>query len=1279
MSDYGTISDLQYRLALAERSVAENARAQDALREIEMRHRLVVRNWAQAEWETDADGVVVTDSPSWRAYTGQTLDEWLGYGWLDAIHSDDRAYAERQWREAVAAKGVVNAEFRLRAPGGGWRWTNVLAAPVIDADGNIEKWAGLNIDIDERKCAEAALRVSEERHRSLFETISQGFSLAEVVRDAVGNAVDWRLLQMNSVFEEYVGMTVAECVGRTATEVFGSTDPQWLAVYDRVVRNRKAERSEAWFGPIDRWVKVDVYPGTGDQFTILYEDISERIQAEAALRQSAARQAFLLKLSDTLRRLSDPEIIMAEALRVLGEHLQVTRTIFAERDGEDFVVTRNFVNGVPSMVGRYPQKALGRYTPEVNNQSGRSVVYNATDDPTLSDTEKAQFSAADIASYAATVLHKADGVSIALAAHHNVPRNWTALEFELIEETAERTWAALERAQAEAARDRATALSIAQNRVLELAVGNATLPQTLEAIVATVERLSTSGVITSILLLDAQGAHLRHGAAPSLPAAYNEAIDGIDVAEGVGSCGTAAFRNTPVFVSDIGDDPLWADFRDLALEHGLRSCWSIPIRSAQGSVLGTFAMYDAEAREPTPTDLEIVDFVVRTAGLVIERANGEVAIAQSEARYRQIVEGAEGFAIVTFDPRGVITGWNSGASSIIGHSGEVAIGQPGDFFYTGKDRLDGVFARELEGALRDGRAVNERWHERKDGSRFWGSGLMMPLASDRGFVKIFLDRTTQHEAQTNLLMSETLLRDSEARLRLAVDNADVGFWDLDVVTNTLTWPDRTRAMFGILAGIPVTMQDFYDGLHPGDREMTGAAFDAAVDPDRRALYDVEYRTIGKEDGVVRWVAAKGRGVFDDVGECLRVAGTAIQITARREAEEALRELNATLEAKIAEAIAEREEAQEALRHSQKMEAMGQLTGGVAHDFNNLLTPIVGSLDMLQRRGIGGEREQRLIGAALQSADRAKTLVQRLLAFARRQPLQPIPVDVAQLITGMGDLVSSTTGPQIKVVVDAASDLPAAKADPNQLEMAILNLAVNARDAMPSGGTLRISADVQTVGPGHYARLAPASYIRLSVADTGTGMDEATLARAIEPFFSTKGVGKGTGLGLSMAHGLASQLGGALTIQSQCGLGTNVELWLPQTSLVPNSAEVVSEATSGATMTGTALLVDDEALIRMSTADMLGDLGYRVIEAGSGEEALQLVHAGKAFDLLVTDHLMPEMNGTDLALAVRLLRPDVPVLIVSGYAESEGVPPGMPRLTKPFRKDELATSLAQLSK
>lgn len=876
---------------------------------------------------------------------------------------------------------------------------------------------------------------------------------------------------------------------------------------------------------------------------------------------------------------------------------------------------------------------------------------------------------------------------------------------------------ALDNARLSEARNRASALGAAQNRILELAVAEAPLTETLEAIVHEVETLSSSGVRATILLLSQDGLRLEHGAGPSMPAAYNAAIDGIEIGPAVGSCGTAAFHNQRVFVSDISKDPLWSEFRVLAAAHGLAACWSLPIRSAQGTVLGTFAMYHGEPREPAGPDLEIVDFVVRTVALVIERAKAEAVLRASEADLRfigaledRLFHSADAGAAMTAatEMLGMRLGASRCAYADVDHDTD-RFWIRNDYTSSGVGTSIGEYSLDLFGPraaadMRQGRVlvvgdVAAELEPGKGREMFHAIGIdaivccplvkdgrltaMMAIHQDAPRVwtseEISLVRTVVERcwAHVERVGAEARLRESEERLRLAVDNADVGFWDVDVLADRLIWPARTKAMFGISADVPVTMRDFYEGLHLEDREATMAAFVAAADPGQRALYDVEYRTVGKEDGVVRWVAARGRGVFDQDGRCLRVAGTAIQVTARKEAEEAIRELNATLEARVARAVAEREEAHQALRQSQKMEAMGQLTGGVAHDFNNLLTPIVGALDMLQRKGLGGEREQRLIEGAAQSADRARILVQRLLAFARRQPLQPVPVDIAKLVRGMGDLVSSTTGPQIKVVVDAPDGLPPASADPNQVEMALLNLCVNARDAMPDGGTLRITASAAEVGPDHRSDLRPGRYVRLSVADTGSGMDEATMARAIEPFFSTKGVGKGTGLGLSMVHGLASQLGGALTLQSQSGLGTNIELWLPDSATEPVEVAETSEALSASVGQGKALLVDDEDLVRASTADMLSDLGYAVVEASSGEEALGLLRHDDSFDLLVTDHLMPGVSGTDLARMIRSSRPALPVLLISGYGERDGLDVDLPRLTKPFRKDELATSLSDL--
>ncbi len=389
----------------------------------------------------------------------------------------------------------------------------------------------------------------------------------------------------------------------------------------------------------------------------------------------------------------------------------------------------------------------------------------------------------------------------------------------------------------------------------------------------------------------------------------------------------------------------------------------------------------------------------------------------------------------------------------------------------------------------------------------------------------------------------------------------------------------------------------------------------------------------------------------------------------------VRAANESLERRVEERTAALRETEAALRQSQKMEAMGQLTGGVAHDFNNLLTPIIGSLDLILRKRGDDPMLHRLLDGALRSAERASTLVQRLLAFARRQPLQPAPVDMAALVDGMVPLLASTLGPKIALSVSRPEALPPAHADANQLEMALLNLAVNARDAMPEGGALEVRLGLGSASEAPQP-LAEGSYVRLEVCDTGFGMDEATLARAIEPFFSTKGVGRGTGLGLSMVHGLASQLGGTLGLDSRPGEGTIVELWLPVSGDAVRVAEALPrhEPHDGA---GMVLLVDDEEIVRGTAAEMLRALGYQVQLADSAEAALRLLDGGLVPDLLLTDHLMPGMTGTELARAVRTRLGDVPTLIVSGYADVEGLGRDHAHLPKPFRQADLARALSLL--
>jgi signal transduction histidine kinase len=393
----------------------------------------------------------------------------------------------------------------------------------------------------------------------------------------------------------------------------------------------------------------------------------------------------------------------------------------------------------------------------------------------------------------------------------------------------------------------------------------------------------------------------------------------------------------------------------------------------------------------------------------------------------------------------------------------------------------------------------------------------------------------------------------------------------------------------------------------------------------------------------------------------------------------LNQLATDLEQRVQERTAEHEAAVAQLHEAQKLETLGQLTGGVAHDFNNLLTPITGALDLLYRQYAGqDERARRLLSNALQAADRAKTLLQRLLGFARRQALKTEPVDLASLLTGMRDLISSSVGPTIELQLRCEPNLPAAMVDPNQLELAILNLCVNARDAMPEGGQLTILANGIALGPLSSPRVKPGFYLRISVIDAGIGMDSETLARAIEPFYTTKELGRGTGLGLSMVHGLAAQLGGGFQLTSAPGEGTRVDLYLPAAgagaAAEPRSR---SQAARSIGRSLKVLLVDDEDLVRAATAEMMRDLGHDVVEASGASEALAMLNGGLAVDVAVTDYIMPGLDGGEFARRLAKSHPGVRVLLITGYTGPAEDVLHLPRLPKPFGQSELASALASL--
>ena len=500
----------------------------------------------------------------------------------------------------------------------------------------------------------------------------------------------------------------------------------------------------------------------------------------------------------------------------------------------------------------------------------------------------------------------------------------------------------------------------------------------------------------------------------------------------------------------------------------------------------------------------------------------------------------------------------------------------------------------------------------------------------------------------------TDLESARDTLEFALGAAGMGSWDIDLATGQVERSPRHDVIFGYQEHQPRwTVDLFLSHVDPKHRAGVAAALAAAP---TTGIFDIEAAITGA-DGALRWIVKKGRIRTDANGNPTHLAGVVFDVTDRRDAE-----------AQLAQA--------------QKMDAIGQLTGGVAHDFNNLLTPIVGGLDIIRRRHRDDERTQKMVSAALQAAERAATLTNRLLAFARRQALQPRAVDIPTLIEGIAELIRRSLGPTIEVDLDFAENIPSARVDPNQLELALLNLSINARDAMPGGGRLRLAVSTRDLAapktPNLPNALPPGRYVRITATDTGVGMDKTTLARATEPFFSTKGVGKGTGLGLSMVHGLAAQSGGTLSLASHPGEGTTVTLWLPATDEEVDAAAAQSQDIVQAHHAARVLLVDDEEIVRFATADMLRDLGYVVFEAGSASQAMAALRSGVEAEILVTDYLMPGMTGAALIAELRAAGSRLPALLITGYANAGAdVPADIPRLAKPFRQTDLAAKVDDL--
>ncbi|MHA3737155.1 ATP-binding protein [Pseudomonas sp. Eth.TT006] len=568
--------------------------------------------------------------------------------------------------------------------------------------------------------------------------------------------------------------------------------------------------------------------------------------------------------------------------------------------------------------------------------------------------------------------------------------------------------------------------------------------------------------------------------------------------------------------------------------------------------------------------------------------------------------------------------------------------------------------------------------------------------ADRQIAILFNDVTERRAAQERLRASEALARENVERVQLALAaGAIIGTWHWDLLTDRFAVDEAFARVFDLapeLGREGLSLEQVITTVHPDDREGLITAIDEAIG--RGGAYSHQYR-VRRADGKYRWIEANGRVECAD-GTPLRFPGVLIDVEERRNVQAerdralaALRALNDTLEQRVSARTAELMQAEEKLRQSQKMEAVGQLTGGLAHDFNNLLAGISGALELMGARIQQGRLSEvdKYMVTAQGAVKRAAALTHRLLAFSRRQTLDPRPTDVNLLMTGMTELIQRTVGPSIRLETIGAPQLWPTLVDASQLENALLNLCINARDAMPDGGritieTTNLTMDAETA---RAQDMPEGQYLCLSVTDTGTGMPAEVIAKAFDPFFTTKPLGQGTGLGLSMIYGFAKQSGGQVRVHSQVGQGTTMSIYLPRHlgEPLPSHDDKDTAPTALPKAGETILVVDDEPTVRAMLVEVLGDLGYRVIEAADSVAGLKVLRSQVQIDLLITDVGLPGgMNGRQLADAGREIRPNLTTLFITGYAENAVIGagqlgPGMQVLTKPFAVDTLVARVSDL--
>jgi PAS domain S-box-containing protein len=667
--------------------------------------------------------------------------------------------------------------------------------------------------------------------------------------------------------------------------------------------------------------------------------------------------------------------------------------------------------------------------------------------------------------------------------------------------------------------------------------------------------------------------------------------------------------------------------------------------------------------------------LIQISDVTIATGRERVLRERQNARYDAVVDSAPD-VILTLDDEDIIQFANPAAGRQFGYKPNELVGRPATVLFN-----DSATWKETRRDVLNGDVVRQpvevvAW--RQDGSpTYLEVSLSRWVSQSRVLITAILRDVNERRA------AQEILRASEAQFRSLAQAMPNHVWTARPDGHLDWFNDRVYEYAGAKSGV-LDGERWISLVHPDDASVVIEAWKIALAS--AANYEVQFR-LRRADGAYRWHIARASPIRGAHGAVIHWVGSNTDIEDQKLAEQALADINANLEQRVSERTSQLVQAEDALRQSQKMEAVGQLTGGIAHDFNNLLQGILGALDIIKRRIGEGQIVglDRFLDGALDSAKRAATLTHRLLAFSRRQPVDPRAVDIGQLIGAVEELLRRSIGESVKLTISIGENLWLVRCDGNQLENALLNLVINGRDAMPDGGTLRVEAINKVLDPlqARQRDLNAGEFVCLQVRDNGVGMTPSVKARAFDPFYTTKPIGKGTGLGLSMIYGFVHQSGGSVGIDSEVGKGTTVEICLPRytgemDSELPEEKRTIDHRTGADEVV---LIVEDQATVRLLIVEVLNDLGYRSLEMADSAAALRVLESSQRIDLLISDIGLPGLNGRQLADAARVKRPKLKVLFVTGYAETAAgnsfLEPGMEIIAKPFAMDALANRVREM--